>query len=204
MCIAQEAEEEAKREARRKKNEEKRQQQIIESSGADGKVAALDSVRFSGTFGVSFSREPERTMTKAELRVARMNGDLMLPEVDSEQNGPLAKQSAKKQVLLCMSSGTTIQVSAYYHINGRILLRVCPHFSPRTTPTHSSIQLCKGCRALSSYSCVICPQAGFELGRRNYLIKKAKKMEKQKEKREMKSGKKQVIKLKKKSDKMKD
>lgn len=142
MCIAQEAEEEAKREARRKKNEEKRQQQIIESSGADGKVAALDSVRFSGTFGVSFSREPERTMTKAELRVARMNGDLMLPEVnDSEQNGPLAKQSAKKQVLLCMSSGTTIQVSAHYHISGRILLRVCPHFSPRTTTTqqHSTL-----------------------------------------------------------------
>ena len=50
----------------------------------------------------------------------------------------------------------------------------------------------------------MCPQAGFELGRRNYLIKKAKKMEKQKEKCEMKSGKKQVIKLKKKSDKMKD
>jgi len=65
-------------------------------------------------------------MTKAELRVARMKGDLMLPEVnDSEQNGPLAKQSAKKQVLLRVSSGTTIHVSAYYHICGRIQLRDC-------------------------------------------------------------------------------
>lgn len=38
-------------------------------------------------------------------------------------------------------------------------------------------------------------KAGFEVARRNYLIKKSKKMAKQREKREVKNGKKQVLKL---------
>lgn len=86
-------------------------------SGANGQVAALDGVRYTGTFGVSFA--PDKTMTKQELRVARLNGTLMEAEVVDTGHGKLAVMPAKRQ-------------------------------------------------------------AGFEVARRNYLIKKSKKIEKAK------------------------
>jgi hypothetical protein len=113
----QEKDEEAQREAKRRKNAEKRQQEIVAGSGANGQVAALDGVRYTGTFGVSFA--PEKTMTKQELRVARKNGTLMEAEVEDTGHGKLAVMPAKRQ-------------------------------------------------------------AGFEVARRNYLIKKSKKIDKMK------------------------
>jgi hypothetical protein len=128
----QEAADEAKREAKRQKAAEKRQRELAAAAGSNGQVAALDGVRFSGTFGVSFAQEPK--MTKQGLRNARKEGALMETEDDEEARGQMSVESARKK-------------------------------------------------------------AGFEVARRNYLIKKSKKMAKQKEKRELKSGKKQVLKL---------
>jgi len=133
VCMAgQEAADEAKREAKRQKAAEKRQRELAAAAGSNGQVAALDGVRFSGTFGVSFAQEPK--MTKQGLRNARKEGALMETEDDEEARGQMSVESARKK-------------------------------------------------------------AGFEVARRNYLIKKSKKMAKQKEKRELKSGKKQVLKL---------
>ena len=149
LCYAlQEAAEEEKREAKRLKNEEKRRRQLEASAGSNGEVAALDGVRFKGTFGVSFA--PEKQMTKRALQHARMQGatlstsaggSMMDEEDDEAAHGPLAGKSEAKKL-------------------------------------------------------------GFEVARRNYLIKKARKMEKQKEKRAIKNGKKTTIKLKKTSTKM--
>lgn len=149
LCYAlQETAEEEKREAKRLKNEEKRRRQLEASAGSNGEVAALDGVRFKGTFGVSFA--PEKQMTKRALQHARMQGATlstsaggsMMDEEDNEAaHGPLAGKSEAKKL-------------------------------------------------------------GFEVARRNYLIKKARKMEKQKEKRAIKNGKKTTIKLKKTSTKM--
>ena len=149
FCYAlQEAAEEEKREAKRLKNEEKRRRQLEASAGSNGEVAALDGVRFKGTFGVSFA--PEKQMTKRALQHARMQGATlstsaggsMMDEEDNEAaHGPIAGKSEAKKL-------------------------------------------------------------GFEVARRNYLIKKARKMEKQKEKRAIKNGKKTTIKLKKTSTKM--
>ena len=137
-ALEKEAADEAKREAKRLKNAEKRAAKdeaaaaAAAAAGGSLHIPALDGVRFTGTFGATFA--PEKTMTKKELRVARMQGSLM--EVEDEE--PMTEQAARKK-------------------------------------------------------------AGFEVARRNYLIKKARKLEKQKERRAVKSGKKQVLKIRKKS-----
>lgn len=121
MDVEQERMMEEKQAKKRQKNLDKKQEMLAASAGANGEVAALDGVRFTGTFGVAFA--PEQKMTKQQLRFARMNGTLMVTENDANAGpksvGCLTSLSAKKQ-------------------------------------------------------------EGFEIARRNHLIKKSKKLEKQK------------------------
>jgi len=106
---------------KRQKNLDKKQQLLgASAAGANGEVAALDAVRFTGTFGVSYAPE-QQAMTKQQLRTARMTGALMATDADELPTsvGCLTSLSAKKQ-------------------------------------------------------------EGFEIGRRNYLIKKSNKVDRKK------------------------
>jgi len=69
--------------------------ELAAAAGSNGHVAALDGVRFSGTFGVSFAQEPK--MTKQGLRNARKEGALMETEDDEEARGQMSVESARKK-----------------------------------------------------------------------------------------------------------
>ena len=65
FCLQQEAAAQAKKEAKRRKQEERRQAELAAAAGADGQVAALDGVRYGGSFGVKFAADTPATAAGA-------------------------------------------------------------------------------------------------------------------------------------------